>query len=328
MGTSTADATDHGAPVPGAPRSGLRKYVRSCLLALARARGRTLVVLVTAGVPCCAMVSVLLTVTICLRWWRASENAIDGLVFPAISELGVHMPEKLVYQLGFGATGGLMAVSMLIYEALVVPFVFLAVGPAPASVRSDIAAQVQTMMMWGYASAAGVALQGILTLEHELSAQSFAHWAGAVIFMMGSMQHASASESVYDVIDKALGAAPPQGGDAACPSAEVRRVFADRGLQMAASVRRFIKNYSSLTMFAVPLVAQALRALEVDGASDNATKQVVGNGKELPADLTVMNMMGLMQWGIILQFALFFSTYAADMRAAAYGLPDTHEHRE
>merc|ERR1719362_2659265 len=111
-------------------------------------------------------------------------------------------------------------------------------------------------MMWGYAAAAGVALQGILTLEHALSAQSFAHWAGAVIFMLGSTQHASASESVYSVVDKVLGAAPWRAGDTACPYAEVRRVFADRGLQKAAAVRRIIKTYSSLMMFAVPLLAQ------------------------------------------------------------------------
>jgi len=34
-------------------------------------------------------------------------------------------------------------------------------------------------------------------------------------------------------------------------------------------------------------------------------------------DAKMMNIMGLMQWGIILQFAVFFFTYAADLFAAS-----------
>merc|ERR1712217_389367 len=50
-----------------------------------------------------------------------------------------------------------------------------------------------------------------------------------------------------------------------------------------------------------------------DAATDGAEK----SGKDAAVDPRMMNAMGLMQWGIILQFALYFYTYTADMQAAA-----------
>merc|ERR1719460_2426025 len=46
-------------------------------------------------------------------------------------------------------------------------------------------------------SALGIFLQGVFTLEHNVTWQSFVHWGGAVLVMMGAMAHAQASQDMY-----------------------------------------------------------------------------------------------------------------------------------
>eukprot|EP00662_Eupelagonemidae_sp_cell21_P005404 gene5404-21465_t len=101
------------------------------------------------------------------------------------SELGVDGPQRRVYQVGFGSVGVLLALSVRLHQrrAMSKPHLLAA---APHS-----RAMVEELRTEGYKAAAGVALQGVCTLQHQLSLQSFAHWGGAVLFVMGASAHAA-----------------------------------------------------------------------------------------------------------------------------------------
>merc|ERR1719482_915339 len=64
-------------------------------------------------------------------------------------------------------------------------------------------------------------------------------------------------------------------------------------------LRHFLIDYAMLVIFLIPLAMQAFPQ------------------SKAAQDLRVQNAMGLMQWLIILQFAVFLLTYVVDMRVCA-----------
>merc|ERR1712217_507830 len=138
---------------------------------------------------------------------------------------------------------------------------------------------------------------------------------------MSAMQHGKAALELYE---KAL-----KRGTALLKSKRVAR---------AMRVRHFILTYSSVTIFMIPLSMQFLPLLYGAGANDGIDHNLtattlapsppgVGNESinnattnttpKMAFDTRTTNAMGLMQWGIIFQFVLFFLTYATDMGVAA-----------
>jgi len=359
------------------------------LLLMARRHSR-LPILVT-GVPIASFFAMLVTVTTCVLLWRSGPHWVPGLLFPAISQLGIDPPQRYVYQLGFVGCGGLLSLGILMYEELLAPellaegerrepyCVVLHAGMAirieglratpslngaegtcksldeatgrwnvvvqgtgePKAVRPEnliaiererrrhsssgergqegeaTAELLQRSLRWGYATAIGVVVQGIFTLEREISLTCFMHWGGAVLFVAGAMQHGWASNELYD--GAAQRGLPLLKG----PSRSVSR---------ALRVRHIILDYSGVATFLLPLLMQLLgtseAATEPMAPTPLSASPVADRGRaagpsrttEEPSDAKTVNAIGIMQWAIILQLALYFCTYTVDLRSAAFRL--------
>eukprot|EP00928_Gymnodinium_smaydae_P032465 TRINITY_DN23504_c0_g3_i1.p1 TRINITY_DN23504_c0_g3~~TRINITY_DN23504_c0_g3_i1.p1 ORF type:complete len:371 (+),score=79.27 TRINITY_DN23504_c0_g3_i1:53-1114(+) len=310
--------------------------------------------LLATVVPVASLTAAVGTVVTCLCIWRSGPHFVKGLTVPAISELGVEEPERRIYQVGFALCGALLSSSLLLYRELVPKSLLGAPTTPPAKASAKLAAgspvrvpgeaggsgsregmcqsfdaekgcwsvaleagevqlykpeallrlaseadarQLQSLVWWGHVSAAGIITQGLVTLSHEgVGPQNLVHWGGAITFMLGAQLHAQASNELY--------------GDAADRGAPLLQ---SAWVRLALRMREIILNYSSVAMFAVPLVMQFVP--EASGSNDgNATATIEVNGA--PFDPKMMNMMGLMQWGIIGQFALYFCSYTLDLQTA------------
>jgi hypothetical protein len=242
--------------------------------------------------PIGSMSCVLLTVLTAYYLWRTGDNIRDPrVIFPAISELGAAMPEQRVYQVGFAITGLLLMVHIRLFSQLVVPKL-LEYGNSEMQNHADLA------ISWGYYSAAGVILQGLFTLEMKMSMQSMVHWGGAVLFMSGAMNHAQNSKSLYE---------------SALQYSDNVEVLRNESLLNAVYVRKLILDYSSFVMFVPIILAQVFFASSSGTPPPPARR--LPNGQEEPQmpDPKTMNTMGVMQWAIVLQFAVYFCTYAVDL---------------
>merc|ERR1711988_734131 len=119
--------------------------------------------------------------------------------------------------------------------------------------------------------------------------------------MVGAMQHAKASNELFDI----------------AASREESLVLSG-GVKISRKMRQFILDYSSVGIFAITLLVQVIpRSSDAAEAASTQAANASGDGKEMQMDPRTMNMMGRMQWAIIFQFALYFCTYTMDMRAAA-----------
>lgn len=129
----------------------------------------------------------------------------------------------------------------------------------------------------GYVAALGVAVQGIFTLETGLSVQTLMHFAGAIAFVLGTMWHADASNALFmDLGDTALAVSP--------------------AARMAIFVRRICSEGLPLLLFMVPVGLQVWH-----WASGSKCK----GGR-------LQNVIGIAQWALVLDFAVFYCTYAFD----------------
>eukprot|EP00450_Noctiluca_scintillans_P017440 CAMPEP_0194535302 /NCGR_PEP_ID=MMETSP0253-20130528/73795_1 /TAXON_ID=2966 /ORGANISM="Noctiluca scintillans" /LENGTH=293 /DNA_ID=CAMNT_0039381061 /DNA_START=145 /DNA_END=1022 /DNA_ORIENTATION=+ len=274
-----------------------------------------------------------------------------GVVFPAISELGVESPERFVYQVGFAVCGACLCVSIVLFEALVAEELLPAKTLGTQQVTAPLTLGIGTVVkfrglqttelngkvggvedwddasgqwtihlpdgqvksarpenlqvlfrsareqaedlmdrcLWrGHLAATGVVLQGVFTLSRELCPQSFIHWGGAVLFMGGAMQHARVSNELYAL------------------AVNRKASIADhRAVRVVHMVRHIIMEYSSMLLFLIPLALQVLPA----ATSDETIKD--SSGKDV--DPRMVNAMGLMQWGLIFEFAFYFLTYVVDL---------------
>jgi len=129
----------------------------------------------------------------------------------------------------------------------------------------------------GYVAALGIAVQGVFTLETGLSLQTLLHFAGAIAFVLGTMWHADASNALFaDLGDSAL---------AVSPSARA-----------AISVRRACSEGLPIMLLTLPVGLQLWHW--ATGAE--------GRGGRL------QSVIGLAQWALVLDFAIFYCTYACD----------------
>lgn len=130
----------------------------------------------------------------------------------------------------------------------------------------------------GYIAALGVAVQGIFTLEMGLSVQTFMHFAGAIAFVLGTMWHADASNALFmDLGDTAL---------AVSPSA-----------RLAIKVRRVCSEGLPVLLLTVPVGLHLWHW---------ATGSAQGRGGRL------QSVIGIAQWALVINFAIFYCTYACD----------------
>lgn len=129
----------------------------------------------------------------------------------------------------------------------------------------------------GYVAALGVAVQGIFTLETGLSAQTLLHFAGAIAFVLGTMWHADASNALFtDLGDTAL---------AVSPSARA-----------AIGVRRACSEGLPVMLLLVPVGLQLWHWCM--GSESKGGR--------------LQNMIGIAQWALVLNFAIFYCSYSCD----------------
>lgn len=132
-------------------------------------------------------------------YWLHKPLSFPETVLPGISEMGIAPPARSVYRSGSAAAGVLLAATVRLYSALLLPH--LADGAAAG--RATESANM------GYVAAIGVALQGVFTLETGLSVQTLLHFAGAIAFVLGTIWHADASNALFtDLGDTALAVSP------------------------------------------------------------------------------------------------------------------------
>lgn len=142
------------------------------------------------------------------------------------------------------------------------------------SVAAGRAAESANM---GYVAALGVAIQGLFTLETRLSLQTLLHFLGRIAFVLGTMWHADASNALFmDLGDMTLAFSPVA--------------------RMAISVRRVCSEGLPTMLFMVPVCLQLWTWL----------RRTHSHGGRL------QHVTGLAQWALVLNFAVFYFTYAFD----------------
>lgn len=288
-GSDADDFSEPGSPScstsPALTRQKHRLLVR--FLRLAHRKG--LLTPLAVGLPLLAFVSMVGTVAVCWTWYRQLPSTLPGRYFPAISELALEMPGKLVYQAGFASCGLMLSVGFVLYQELIV----VEFQRLPQESRAAIMENTHQALRWAHISAAGVAIQGIFTLEKVISARCFVHWAGAIMFIVGAMSHAKASSAVYELAHQL-----------------------DLDLMKSKTVinanyfRQGVLKFSSFSVFLIPLFYQAMRLLEEAPAAP-------ASGPDAERNLAGENAMGLAQWSIIFQFAVYYLSYAADLFVAS-----------
>jgi len=129
----------------------------------------------------------------------------------------------------------------------------------------------------GYVAALGIAIQGVFTLETGLSVQTLLHFIGAIAFVLGTMWHADASNALFmDLGDTALAVSPTA--------------------RTASCVRRACSEGLPVMLFMVPVGQQLWYWATGLGSRGGRLQSVIG----------------LAQWALVLNFAIFYCTYACD----------------
>lgn len=241
--------------------------------------------------PLSAIACLLVTVSKCYSLWYPVRE--PGSIFPAISALGIAYPQKLVYQSGFATVGVLLGVHIYIFRETILK---------PHFSKNHVLAKTADNCVWyGFQAAFGAALQGLYTLQVNMSLQNLLHWGGAILFMSGAMQHAQLSTDLY-----------MKHG----PEYEIE-VLDIPEIRQIAYFRSLILKYSSVLMFAPMILGQIFFA--GTNSTDNTEAETeTSNGPAAPPSQeqqspAMMNSMGLMQWVIILQFSVYFCSYAVDL---------------
>jgi len=239
------------------------------------------------AVPLCSLLWYVLTISWC--YWLHSPLLADGVFAPAISEMAVSHPARLVYRVGFGFCGLLLAVTML--EVLVLTENHHAFIKRNETEQGSSSAEVSLGIGWGFLAAGGVALQGICTLRVEGGTETALHLGGAMLAMMGAMQHGAASNAWFSALPE--------------DSPLLRQGRGAWGLWLRRDAMQWATEGGGglllLLLFAIPLVMQAASRMgkSSDGSAGSAT----------------VNCMGLMQWAIVAGIAMYFSTYTLDLIA-------------
>jgi len=252
------------------------------IAALAHAAGPA--TMTCGAAPLCSLLWYVLTVSWC--YWLHSPLLADGVFAPAISEMAVSHPARLVYRVGFGLCGLLLAVTML--EVSILTEKHHAVKTAVETPQGSPSEEVSLGVGWGLMAAGGVALQGICTLRVEGGEETVLHLGGAMLAMMGAMWHGAASNAWFSALPE--------------DSPLLRKGHGAWGLWLRRdAMQQATANGGGLLLlllFAIPLIMQAASRM---GKSSSGSAMV--------------NVMGLMQWAIVAGIALFFSTYTLDLIA-------------
>lgn len=151
----------------------------------------------------------------------------------------------------------------------------------PHLADSNAAARAPESTNMGYVAALGVAVQGVFTLETSVSPQTSLHFAGAIAFVLGTMWHADASNALFaDLGDSALALSP--------------------AARIAIGLRRVCSEGLPVMLMLVPAGLEAWQW---------ATSNQLKGGR-------LQNIISAAQWAVVLNFGVFYCTYACDFWVA------------
>lgn len=222
-----------------------------------------------------------------------------GERFPAISELGMFMPGRFYYQLGFGTTGLLLA-----YQMLQFPAVFTPLFP------EDATPLIKACSQSGFFAAIGATIQGVFTMENAISNRSLIHWAGAFVFAFQTMKHSQLIQKLFEDYD--------------CPFVESAETLHNLRKHLLTSGLQTIMFIA----FGSMIMSQMFNAGQTENTQETEKKKK-GDKKEgedgaanqqpeaTPGQIAQKNAMGLMQWGVIGLQAFAFATYCGDFYIGA-----------
>ena len=141
-------------------------------------------------------------------------------------------PQKLVYQSGFATVGVLLGIHIYVFRDTILK---------PHFSKNRVLSKTADNCVWyGFQAALGAGLQGLYTLQVNMSLQNLVHWGGAILFMSGAMQHAQLSTDLYMKHG-------PEFDVEVLDIPEIRQI---------AYFRSLILKYSSVMMFAPMILGQ------------------------------------------------------------------------
>ncbi|CAK8991276.1 Hypothetical protein SCF082_LOCUS2590 [Durusdinium trenchii] len=218
--------------------------------------------------------------------------------FPQISELAVGPNgAKMLYRLGFGSAAMLLAATVQLHSELALP-------QLPGGQHGDAG---ESFTFYGLCSAFGVGLQGLALLEPHLSMQTLLHLAGALGFFYGAWCHMGAAQSLYLPTVPNEDHPGYQEALEAFEAAEESKLLNVPVVHFLVLLRHKVLMRGPLLVFLVPLLSQFAER------SENATAQ----------SPRTRSLMGLVQWLVVLNFALIFLSYGPELSVAAFlALPD------
>lgn len=206
-----------------------------------------------------------------------------------MSELGVKQPEKTVYQVGFAVVAALVFVHVGVLERAMKPHFVRVQGLSPKELE-DNERDFEMCVSKARMSALGIFLQGVFTLEHDVSWQSFVHWGGAIIVMIGATAHTQASQDMYK------------------RTAPHSALLQTPGMKWIASIRTAMSEslgfFIGGILFLVPLLWQVSKAIDTPANQKNAAQQ--------PSMPSALNLMGAVQWLLIFRIAAVYISYGFD----------------
>jgi len=245
--------------------------------------------------PVVCFMQLLLTVGVCYVLFLP-RIAGTSCVFPAISELGIYAPEKYAYQLGFGLVGVMLFTTIRVFDKKVAPHLLALTGTDE---------QVVQAVNYGYYAAFGVVLQGVCTLNVAMSPEVALHFVGAFVFCSYGMNHCNYVRQLFEM---------------GLEAEETTAFFSHPYIRSVVQVRGMCLDKFPLLCVLIPVMFQGYQVLfkgggQLGGNANPAqgnTEVQDGNQNPPEENPTLKNIMGLVQWLIILEVAVYFCTYAVD----------------
>uniref|UniRef100_A0A7S1LQH5 Uncharacterized protein n=1 Tax=Alexandrium catenella TaxID=2925 RepID=A0A7S1LQH5_ALECA len=142
---------------------------------------------------------------------------------------------------------------------------------------------------WGYAAAAAIGVQGLITFDSRISVRSAIHVLSMGAFAVGTWQHSTQASMVL---------MSPRGRPLAALSDKVHS---------AMRLRQNITNYGPLVMLGLPLGSQLLNMNKPPAKSQGEVKAV-----NILKESGMIKLVSLLQWALVVIYAVFYSSFCVD----------------
>eukprot|EP00747_Dinoflagellata_sp_TGD_P208080 gnl/TRDRNA2_/TRDRNA2_81599_c0_seq1.p1 gnl/TRDRNA2_/TRDRNA2_81599_c0~~gnl/TRDRNA2_/TRDRNA2_81599_c0_seq1.p1 ORF type:complete len:306 (+),score=51.13 gnl/TRDRNA2_/TRDRNA2_81599_c0_seq1:84-920(+) len=261
-----------------------------------------------AAIPALAMVWLLGTLAACYRlYWPLRDP--KGPLLPAISETGIAFPGRQVYRAGFAAVALLLFCTIQLYSGVLMTRLQPPQTPPPtAGEEAAAGAPVEDWapdrsVHWGCLAALGVLIQGIFVLETQLGWKPLLHFAGAIAFIAGTMQHAQLANHLLKVDGR--GSMLVQLGG----------VYVEKAVWF----RSCASTYGPVALMFLPLGSQFMSLGDNLSYTKPDEQQDMDAMGFMPKRASFQSIMGIAQLALVLNFAAYFASYGVDFWSVLRG---------